>query len=273
MTKKDKDFINYFRKASEFLDKDQSNVTSQASVPETKPDEPAKDQRVEFTKDRINEYLKLYPSISPDAIRNLIELKDIAHQKKQNSPDESYQNIKDRLGDEETGETLRQERWRNKVRCIKCGSKNIKRLPEADQKSKEIFRYKCLDCEDCFNDDSETELEKGTPPLYSWMFCWYLLGCTSSMQYIANKLNLDISTIEMMVSHMQKLFKSKQPLNHFLTFDEFLRHGKNHQVMLKESLAKKQEMLSGYSVGAAKDQHEVDRQKNRNNPSPKNRGS
>jgi len=78
----------------------------------------------------------------------------------------------------------------------------------------------------------------------------------------------------MMVAHMQKLFKAKQPLNHFLTFDEFLRHGESHKVRLKESLAKKEEMLRGYSLGAAKDQHEVDRQtKNRNNPSPKNRGS
>jgi len=251
MTDKDKDFINYFRKA---------NAVADPTIP----------NKVELVKTRINEYLKLYPGVNPQVIRNLIELKDISHEPKQNTPDAAYENIKTRLGDDESAETLRQERWRNKVRCLKCKSTNIKRLTEAEQKSKNNFRYQCEDCGECFNDDSETALEKGTPPLYSWMFCWYLLGCTNSMQYIANKLNLELSTVDMMVAHMQKLFKAKQPLNHFVTFDEFLRHGKNHQTMLKESLQRKDEMLKGYSVGAAKDQHEVDRQtKHRNKPTPK----
>jgi len=264
MTDKDKDFINYFRKASAFLDKEQPDLNA----------EPQKDPQVELAKTRINEYLKLYPGVNPKVIRNLIELKDITRDPTQATPDSAYEGIKSRLGDDETGETLRQERWRKHVHCIKCKSKNVKRLAETEQQARNNYRYKCQDCGEMFSDDSDSAMEKGTPPLYSWMFCWYLLGCTNSLQYIANKLNLDVVTIDMMVAHMQKLFKAKQPLNHFLTFDEFLRHGESHKVRLKESLAKKEEMLRGYSLGAAKDQHEVDRQtKNRNNPSPKNRGS
>lgn len=275
----DKDFINYFRKASSYLDKNKDKPDPKQEPTLPQDNDPPKDQRVEFTKNRINEYLKLYPGVKPEVIRNLIELKDISNQPKEDAPDNAYENIKQRLGNEdeeseEVGETLRQERWQKKVRCIRCGSRNVKRLPASEQKAKNIYKYECLDCSELFNDDSDTEIARGTPPLYSWMFCWYLLGCTTSTQYIANKLKLDVPIVEMMIQHMQKLFKAKQPLNHFLTFDDFLRHGKNHQTMLKDSLQKKDEMLKGYSVGAAKDQHEVDRQtKHRNNPKPKNRGS
>jgi len=118
MTDKDKDFINYFRKASAFLDKEQPDLNA----------EPQKDPQVELAKTRINEYLKLYPGVNPKVIRNLIELKDITRDPTQATPDSAYEGIKSRLGDDETGETLRQERWRKHVHCIKCKSKNVKRL-------------------------------------------------------------------------------------------------------------------------------------------------
>ncbi len=150
---------------------------------------------------------------------------------------------------------------------------HVKRLALEEQKSKEIYKYRCLDCKKTFNDDSETKIEEGVPPLRTWMLCWYLLGCTSSVQYIAAKLGLNIKTVELMIQHLQRLFNTQEPLKHFLPFDEwYITHGKGFKTAMQDALAKQVEKFRGFSVGQEKDTAEVRRQKNAAKPKPKFKG-
>lgn len=231
----------------------------------TKPS--AKDKAVEQAKDFINKYRKSFEnakSIDTDVLLHLAALKRITSHHKRDKPDKAFQEIQQHLGDAESGETLRQERWHGTVVCVHCNSKRVKRLAQEQQKSPHNHRYVCLDCEETFNDDSETKIESGVPPLNSWMLCWYLLGCTNSLQYIASKLGLSMATIEMMVNHMQKLFKAEQPLANMLSFEEWsAQHGIKYKPIIEEVISK-QTVLYGMDIaGVAKDTGEYRRMKER----------
>jgi transposase-like protein len=268
-----KDFINHFRKDSKHLDKST----------ETKPHTPAKNPEVEIAKEMINAYRKHYQDIDLDVLRNLIELKDITNAPKQANPDASFNAIEQRLGEAESNETLRRERWHNKISCPNCGSHRIRNLNHTEQKAHGNFRYNCLECNQYFNASTGTPIESGSPPLSTWMFCWYLLGCTDSLQYIANKLGLDLPTVEAMVRQMQKLFKSQQPLTHFMSFEEWsLKHGTSYKKRIQHEFSRKQELYRGDTTGVPHDTREYARQKNRahnphdhtpHKPKPKNRAT
>lgn len=213
------------------------------------PNSSAKDQAVEQAKEFINKYRKdnkSFNDVNPEVLLHLAALKRITSNPKQDKPDNSFQEINKYLGEAESNETLRQERWHAAVRCPQCNSNKIKRLAAVEQKSKYNYKYQCLDCNHTFSDDGGSTIETDVPPLRSWMFCWYLLGCTNSLQYIANKLGLSISLIEMMVHHMQKLFQSEQPLTHMLSFEEWAaQHGIKYQPVIEAAIAKQTELHRG----------------------------
>ena len=239
-----KHFINHFRKDSKHLDHQKSKTTKAH-------------QQVEVAKELINSYRTQYANVDLDVLRNLIELKEITSEPKQDNPDNSYKEIKKRLGPKESIETLSQERWHNKIACPACGSKKIEQVNSE-------FKYHCVNCNNSFNDDTGTPIEAGSPPLSTWMFCWYLLGCTDSLQYIASKLGLDLPMVELMVRHMRQLFKSNQPLKHFMSFDEWsLKHGKSYKHAIQKELAHKKELLGHDSGESPKDTAEYRRQKQR----------
>lgn len=229
-----------------------------------------KDLKVETAKAIINRYRNTYKSISPDVLFNLSDLKNIATEPKVDNPEDAAKQIEQLLGPAEAGETLRQERWHGQVQCPYCKSQNVKRLALEEQKDKHIYKYRCLDCSETFNDDSETKLDADVPSLHTWMFCWYLLGCTTSVQYIAAKLGLSVATVELMIQHMQRIFKANEPLKHLLPFDQwYATHGKGYKTAMQEALAKQVERFRGFSVGQEADTAEVRRQKNRSKPIPK----
>ncbi len=225
-------------------------------------DHKKKDIKVETAKALINRYRQAYKNINPEVLLNLSELKELTKLEQPNLPEDYAAQIREHLGEAESGETLRQERWHGKVKCPYCSSINIKRLAIEEQKSRDNYRYLCLSCHKEFNDDSETDMEDNIPSLHSWMFCWYLLGCNSSIQYIANKLGISLTMVEMMVAHLQKIFNAQKPLQSLMSFDEWaLKHGKNYKLSLEKSLLKLTERLRGYSVTQELDTAEVRRQK------------
>ncbi len=236
-------------------------------------DEPYdKDEKVEQAKEIIDKYRGIYKDVDPQVLFRLTELKKITREHKHAAPEKAYKKILHQLDGATSAETLRQERWRGHIRCPYCGSEKIKRLDAKMQKEPTIYKYLCDDCLETFNDDTNSQIEVGIPPLNTWMFCWYLLGCTSSLQFIATKLGLNLATIEMMVRHLQKLFKAEQPLKHFMSFDEWaLKHGKSYKTAIKEAIAKQQLLFTGESTTAPKDTREYRKQKDRaQNPDHKN---
>jgi transposase-like protein len=222
------------------------------------------DKIVEAAKKMLDGYLDANKSIRPSTLFNLSKIKEETNKPKQDSPDAAFAIIQNHLGNAESSETLRIERWQDQVRCPYCNSNDIKRLSVVDQKSEDIYTYLCLACNSTFNDDSETEFEGPTPPLNTWMMCWYLLGCTNSLQYIASKLGLSVSAVEVMVRHMQKMFNAQQPMKNFLSFEEWsAQHGTHYQKVLEKALDKIAERMRGYSVGQEQDTAEVRKQRTR----------
>lgn len=205
-----------------------------------------------------------FESLSIDTVLyNLRVLKSEVDKPLEQNPSElRFSKIQQHLGIPECHETIRQERWHINIHCPSCRSTNLKRLAQIPPKSPHNHRYRCQDCETEFNDDTGTPMERGAPPLNVWMQCWYLMGCTDSLAYIASKLNLDLGMVEHMVQQLQKTFHAQRPLTRFTGHAEWSRQADALRKQLKEELLKQYERLSGDVATAPKDTAEFRRQQN-----------
>jgi len=198
---------------------------------------------------------------------NLQSLKNIVNQPKEEAPGLRFSKINQHLSTPETYETVRQERW-DEISCPKCKSTHLKRMAQIPPQSPHNHRYHCLDCDTIFNDDTGTAMARGLPPLNIWMQCWYLLGCTDSLNYIAVKLGLDLPTIEVMVRQLQKTFNAKQPLVKLKNFEDWNKQSNQLRVQLKHDLLAQYERLNANIATVPKDTAEHRRQENlRRDPS------
>lgn len=193
---------------------------------------------------------------------NLQLLQDLLSEPKEEAPELRFTQIKQHLGTAECHETVRQERWQPKIRCPKCQSSKIKRVAQLPGKSPNNHRYRCLNCDTEFNDDTDTPMEKGLPPLNIWMQCWYLMGCTESLSFIAHKLGLDMSIVELMVRELKKLFNANQPLSKLSKETEWHKQALDMRKQLKEDLLKNYERLNANIATQPKDTTEFRRQQN-----------
>lgn len=199
---------------------------------------------------------------SMQLINNLKALKELVDKPKEENLEVRFQKINQYLGEAETHETVRRDRWPVSINCPSCQSNNLKRLMQTSSKSSHNHRYQCLNCGLEFNDDDEAPIEKGIPPINIWMQCWYLMGCTDSLNYIAAKLNLDIGVVETMVRHLQKLFNAQKPLTQFLKYEEWDKQSQHMRNQLKADLLKQYEFLDANIATAPKDTTEFRRQQN-----------
>lgn len=248
------EFINYFKKINQALKDTEKTDQSKQEI-----------EKVKLSAELINKYREKYKNVDLEVLSNLDQLKEATKEPKSDCPDEQAIEIEKRLGNPESHETLRQERWAEIIRCTNCNSQNVRRLSLSEQINIYNYKYLCLDCDHQFDDTSGSPFESGTPPLRAWMFCWYLLGCTDSLQYIANKLGLSIAVIERMVLQMQKLFGQQQPLNNFSSFEEWLEQNSSskEKKVLTSFIKKQQELLTGFSTTQGQDTAEIRRQKDR----------
>lgn len=195
-------------------------------------------------------------------LRALKTLVDQPKETKEEKLDLRFTKINQHLSEPENHETVRKERWDENIRCPKCQSNNLKRLPQTPPQSWHNHRYRCLECGTIFNDDSGTPMESGIPPLSVWMQCWYLMGCTDSLNYIAAKLGLEIGVIEFMSQQLQKIFNAKKPLTRFLGYDEWSKQSLHLRDQLKEDLMKQYELLNANVATVPKDTAEFRKQQN-----------
>jgi len=181
-------------------------------------------------------HLDIETSQANSVIANLAQLKMLIQAPKEDAPELRFSKIKQYLGEPECHETVRRERWRIQIECPKCKSINLKRITQLSSKTPLNHRYRCLECDTIFNDDSDTPFESEVPSLNIWMQCWYLMGCTESHRYIANKLNLDITTVEWMIQRLQKTFGTKQPLLEPLGASQWNKQAQHLLAQLKNDL-------------------------------------
>ncbi|MBP9764296.1 MAG: IS1 family transposase [Gammaproteobacteria bacterium] len=218
----------------------------------------------EAKKSALNTYVEAETEYlqSNDILEHLIALKARMAEPKEEKPDLRATEIKEIVGIAESFETVRQERWHSNIQCPNCNSINLKRLAQLPSQSPHNHRYRCLECLFEFNDDSGTPLEAGEPPINIWMQCWYLMGCTDSLTYIAAKLNLDLTTIERMAQQLKRIFNAQKPLTHFLGFDTWRKQSEEQFKQLKEDLTKQYELLDANVAITPKDSTEFRRQQN-----------
>jgi len=203
----------------------------------------------------------------PSTAENLSKIKHIIENPKEDSPDARFNEIKDIVSEAEYYQTVREERWQPTVYCPNCHSTNIQVLAKEQQIAPHNFRYLCLMCRSRFNDDTKAPFEFSMPPLDVWIQCWFLLGCSNSLEYVAAKLNLDISIVKQMVKELQDTFKVKQPLTRTMSYEEWSRQYSQtfvHRVK-EEILGRKRnvELHHGEATGQPKDTAELKRQKQR----------
>lgn len=199
-----------------------------------------------------------------DIQERMISIQQILSQPKEVNIEKRAECLEENLTTPASHQALRDNRWKNDTFCPFCKSKNIVQLSLEQQKSADNFKYKCLDCESRFDDDSKTPIEAGVPPISVWMQCWYLLGCTNKLEVIADKLNLELHVVEEMVASLQKSFKAKQPTISNEKQNNWAQYKEVFQKRIAQVIAeKKNELYGGDIVNQARDTAEERKHKER----------
>lgn len=157
--------------------------------------------------------------------------------------------------------TSTQEQKAVEVYCPKCQSTHLKQLPQTSLQSPYAHRYRCLDCGTEFTEDGDNPIGR-VPPLNIWMQCWYLIGRTDSLSYIASQLGLDLAVVEIMIDQLRKTFNIQQPQTQFIEYEEWSKQSQDLRVQLKEDLLRDYERLNANIATVPKDTAEHRRQLN-----------
>src|ERR671913_1150332 len=105
---------------------------------------------------------------------------------------------------------VRQQRWREGVRCPACGSGSVVR-DGFDETQPHRQRYRCKACAGRFDDLTGTVLAGHHRPLRMWVPCLYLMGLNLSTRRIARELGLDGSDVQAMTEQLRRGPIAKAP--------------------------------------------------------------
>ncbi len=207
------DFLNIWWTKVKTILKNCENIQSIEAEGSTEGD-PLDTGTMEAQMQRIRHSLdKTTPSSSQeDAVLDRLHALDALletslNENEEDALDARATHIKDYIGVPEAYQALRQARWPTGIHCTGCHSDNIRRLPQLPSDSEHNHRYRCLDCRLEFNDDDGIVGgdEGGASSLSIWMQCWYLMGWTDSLSYIAHSLGLDLKHVEWMVQRLRDI--------------------------------------------------------------------
>jgi len=114
------------------------------------------------------------------------------------------------IDDAKCYETVRQMRWEEGVKCIKCGSlRVIKRGKDETQPHRQ--RYQCKDCSTQFDDLTDTIFAGHHQPLRVWILCLYLMGLNLSNRQIGQELDLNQDVVHDMATQLRTGIVEKKP--------------------------------------------------------------
>jgi len=96
-----------------------------------------------------------------------------------------------KLIDEVQGyQTVRDIRWPDGIACPSCQSKHvIKRGFDDTEPARQ--RYECHDCDQRFDDVTDTIFAGHHQPLKVWVLCLYFMGLNVSNEQIAHELSIN----------------------------------------------------------------------------------
>jgi transposase-like protein len=194
-------------------------------------------------------------------LANLKSLQALLQQPTDGTIDEQFDKINQYLGVAEAYELLRQERWPADIHCPHCRATELQRIPQKSPHSSYHHRYRCLNCQQEFGDETGAPMEANPIPLNLWMQCWVLSGVTDSARYIAAKLNLDLTLVERMLEQLKKFFNTQYPLERPLEETEWSEKSRTLYRQLNDELLNQFELLNQGAV-TPKDTSEFRRQQN-----------
>ena len=111
-------------------------------------------------------------------------------------------NIKNLVDDVQCSQTVRALRWPDGVVCS-AGQSNqvIKRGCDDTEPARQ--RYECHDCDQRFDDLTDTIFAGHHQPLKVWILCLYFMGLNVSNEQIAHELSLNESDVYQMTTALR----------------------------------------------------------------------
>jgi transposase-like protein len=111
-------------------------------------------------------------------------------------------NIKHLVEDAQCYQTVRELRWPDGVVCPSCESTQvIKRGCDDTEPARQ--RYECHDCDQRFDDLTDTIFAGHHQPLKVWILCLYFMGLNLSNEQIAHELSLNESDVYQMTTELR----------------------------------------------------------------------
>lgn len=113
------------------------------------------------------------------------------------------------IDDAKCYEMVRELRWPQGVRCPDCTSGQVvKNGHDTTEVCRQ--RYRCRDCDRCFDDLTDTVFAGHHQPLRIWMLCSYLMGLNLSNQQIATELDLSQTQAQEMATKLRQGIADRQ---------------------------------------------------------------
>jgi transposase-like protein len=107
------------------------------------------------------------------------------------------------IDDRQCYQTVRELRWPDGVACPSCASTQIIKRGFDDTEAARQ-RYECHDCEQRFDDLTDTIFAGHHQPLKVWVLCLYFMGLNLSTEQIAHELSLHSSDVQQMTTQLRE---------------------------------------------------------------------
>src|SRR5215218_2487652 len=112
-------------------------------------------------------------------------------------------NLASLLDDAKCFALIRQHRWPEGVRCLRCDGGAVGRDGHDDTQPARQ-RYRCKNCGTRFDDPGGTVLAGHHQPLRVWVLCLYFMGLNLSNRQIAGELGLNEDDVQAMTSRLRE---------------------------------------------------------------------
>jgi len=119
-------------------------------------------------------------------------------------------NLASLIDDAKCFNLIRQHRWPDGVRCVKCSGASVVRHGH-DDTQRHRQRYRCKACDARFDDLTGTVLAGHHQPLRVWVLCLYFMGLNLSNSQIAKELGLNEDDAHVMATHLREGLVAKAP--------------------------------------------------------------
>jgi len=119
-------------------------------------------------------------------------------------------NIMHLIDEAQCYQTVRELRWPDGIACPSCQSKHvIKRGFDDTEPARQ--RYECHDCDQRFDDLTDTIFAGHPQPLKVCVVCLYFMGLNVSNEQIAQELALHVSDVQQMTTQLRDGMVKKSP--------------------------------------------------------------